>query len=57
MIKLQVIPLTKQLTNLAGNSWIRSLQNQRAERVEMLLMHEFYRLNYILPDNRWAMKA
>lgn len=50
MEKLQVIPLTKQLTNTAGNLWIRSLQNARAERNEMLLMHEFHKKNFILPD-------
>ena len=47
---LNVIPLTKQLTNIAGNLWMRSLQNQRAERNEMLLVHEFYKYKYIIPD-------
>lgn len=50
MMHLSVIPLTKQLTNLAGNLWVRSLQNARAERNEMLLFHEFYRRNFIIPD-------
>jgi DNA polymerase alpha subunit A len=57
MTKLQVIPLTKQLTTIAGNTWIRSLQSARAERNEMLLMHEFWRQNYILPDSNKQMKA
>lgn len=48
--RLNVIPLTKELTNIAGNLWIRSLQNQRAERNEMFLIHEFYRRGYIYPD-------
>ena len=39
--KLMVLPLTKQLTNLAGNLWSRSLLSARAERVEYLLLHEF----------------
>ena len=48
--KLQILPLTKELTNIAGNLWIKSLQNSRAERNEMLLMHEFYQQNYLFPD-------
>ncbi len=41
--KLMVLPLTKQLTTLAGNLWSRSLLSARAERVEYLLLHEFHR--------------
>ncbi len=41
--KLMVLPLTKQLTSLAGNLWSRSLLSARAERVEFLLLHEFHR--------------
>lgn len=55
MFKLQLIPLTKQLTAICGNLWIRSLQNQRAERNEMLLMHEFYQRDFIFPD-KYRMK-
>ena len=43
MFKMMVLPLTKQLTNLAGNLWSRSLLSARAERVEYLLLHEFHR--------------
>jgi DNA polymerase alpha subunit A len=50
MFKLQVLPLTKQLTNLAGNLWQKSLFSQRAERIEYLLLHEFHNLKYIVPD-------
>ncbi len=50
MFKLQVLPLTKQLTNLAGNLWSRSLKGARAERIEYLLLHEFHRLKYVVPD-------
>lgn len=50
VMTLLVIPLTKTLTNIAGNLWYRSLQNQRAERNEYLLMHTFYKQKYILPD-------
>jgi DNA polymerase alpha subunit A len=34
--RLQVLLLTKQLSNLAGNLWWQSLQNRRAERNEWL---------------------
>jgi DNA polymerase alpha subunit A len=50
MHKLAVLPLTKQLANIAGHLWIRSLQNARAERNEMLLMHKFHDRKYIIPD-------
>lgn len=54
MFKLQVIPLTHQLTCLSGNLWSRSLTGGRAERIEYLLLHKFYDLNYILPDKKLA---
>jgi DNA polymerase alpha subunit A len=47
---LNIIPLSRELTNIAGNLWIRSLQNQRAERNEMLLIHEFFRRGFVYPD-------
>eukprot|EP00960_Hanusia_phi_P020062 592676-Hanusia_phi.AAC.2 len=48
--KLMILPLTKQLTNLAGNLWSRSLLSARAERVEYLLLHEFQKLKFVMPD-------
>ena len=54
MLHLSIIPLTKQLTNIAGNLWFRSLQNARAERNEMLLLHEFKKKKFILPDKKPA---
>ncbi|KAJ1666489.1 DNA-directed DNA polymerase alpha catalytic subunit pol1 [Coemansia sp. RSA 1646] len=50
MIHLQALPLTKQLTTLAGNLWSRTLMGARAERNEFLLLHEFYRNKFIRPD-------
>lgn len=47
LFKLAIIPLSKQLTNIAGNLWYRSLQNARAERNEWLLLHEFTAKEYI----------
>lgn len=40
LFKMNVLPLTKQLTELCGNRWNRSLMSARAERIEFLLMHE-----------------
>ncbi|KAJ3220259.1 DNA polymerase alpha catalytic subunit [Dinochytrium kinnereticum] len=51
MFKLQILPLTKQLTNLAGNLWSRTiLAGSRADRNEYLLLHEFHNKKYIVPD-------
>jgi DNA polymerase alpha subunit A len=52
MLHLNILPLTKQLTNIAGNLWFRSLQNARAERNEMFLMHEFRGKKYLCPDKK-----
>jgi len=52
VFKLLVLPLTKQLTNLSGNLWSRSLVAGRAERIEFLLVHKFYDGKYILPDKQ-----
>jgi len=49
-LKVQMLPLTKVLTNLAGNSWARTLTGTRAERNEYILLHEFHRNKYIVPD-------
>jgi DNA polymerase alpha subunit A len=49
-LKIQILPLSKQLTNLAGNSWARTLSGTRAERNEYILLHEFHRNKYICPD-------
>ncbi|KAG8530021.1 uncharacterized protein KY384_005503 [Bacidia gigantensis] len=49
-LRVQMLPLTKVLTNLAGNSWARTLSGTRAERNEYILLHEFYKNKYICPD-------
>lgn len=49
-LKVQMLPLTKVLTNIAGNSWARTLTGTRAERNEYILLHEFHRNKYICPD-------
>eukprot|EP00026_Physarum_polycephalum_P000493 Phypoly_transcript_00494.p1 GENE.Phypoly_transcript_00494~~Phypoly_transcript_00494.p1 ORF type:complete len:1064 (+),score=166.17 Phypoly_transcript_00494:1336-4527(+) len=50
MFKLNVLPLTKQLTNVSGNLWVHSLMGRRAQRIEYLLLHEFHSKKYIVPD-------
>ncbi|KAF5332256.1 hypothetical protein D9611_008203 [Ephemerocybe angulata] len=55
--KVQIMPLTKQLTNLAGNAWNKTLNGGRAERNEYILLHEFHRLKYIPPDKTFGKKA
>ena len=52
MLKLQVVPLTKQLTNLSGNLWSRTIRGARAERIEYLLLHEFHAMKYVLPEKK-----
>lgn len=47
---LQILSLSKQLTNLAGNAWSHTLSGTRAGRNEYILLHEFNRNNYIVPD-------
>ncbi|KAJ9620331.1 DNA-directed DNA polymerase alpha catalytic subunit pol1 [Knufia peltigerae] len=53
-LKLQMLPLTKVLTELAGNSWARTLSGTRAERNEYILLHEFHRNKYICPDKEYG---
>lgn len=48
--RIQILSLTKQLTNLAGNGWRQTLGGTRAGRNEYILLHEFNRNGYILPD-------
>ncbi|EST08774.1 Zinc finger, DNA-directed DNA polymerase, family B, alpha [Kalmanozyma brasiliensis GHG001] len=56
--KVQILPLTKQLTNLAGNSWNKTLNGGRAERNEYILLHDFHRQKYVCPDkiSAWEKK-
>ena len=52
--KVQLLALTKQLTNLAGHAWSRTLNGGRAERNEYILLHEFHKKKYLCPDKPLA---
>jgi len=56
MFKLQILPLTKQLTNLAGNLWSQTMKGNRAGRTEYLLLHEFHRLKFLVPEKHKGKK-
>lgn len=47
---MQILSISKQLTNIAGNAWSHTLGGTRAGRNEYILLHEFERENYIVPD-------
>ncbi|KAJ3677896.1 hypothetical protein LUZ60_001699 [Juncus effusus] len=53
MFKLSIMPLTRQLTNISGNLWSKTLQNARAQRVEYFLLHAFHEKKFIVPD-KWG---
>lgn len=55
--KLTMIPLTLELTAVAGNLWSKTLIGSRSERIEYLLLHEFYNRGYIVPDKREITKG
>ncbi|KAI3406179.2 POL1 [Candida oxycetoniae] len=51
---IQILSLSKQLTNIAGNAWSHTLSGTRAGRNEYILLHEFKKNNYIVPDKEDA---
>lgn len=48
--RIQILSLSKQLTNLAGNAWSHTLGGTRAGRNEYILLHEFNKNGYLVPD-------
>ncbi|XP_024959524.1 DNA polymerase alpha catalytic subunit [Cynara cardunculus var. scolymus] len=56
MFHLSVLPLTRQLTNISGNLWGKTLQGARAQRVEYLLLHAFHAKKFMVPDKSYLPK-
>eukprot|EP00047_Mylnosiga_fluctuans_P015821 m.49542 g.49542 ORF g.49542 m.49542 type:complete len:1491 (+) comp6134_c0_seq1:22-4494(+) len=56
MFKLDVVPLSKQITSVTGGLLCRTFAGGRAERNEYLLCHEFHRNKFVVPD-KMAWKA
>ncbi|KAJ1702657.1 hypothetical protein LUZ63_002436 [Rhynchospora breviuscula] len=56
MFKLSALPLTRQLTNISGNLWGKTLQGARAQRVEYLLLHAFHGKKFMVPDKSGPQK-
>ena len=41
---------TRPQASLSGSLWSKALLGHRAQRIEMLLLHEFYDKKFLLPD-------
>eukprot|EP00048_Salpingoeca_helianthica_P009471 m.135750 g.135750 ORF g.135750 m.135750 type:complete len:1505 (+) comp14876_c1_seq4:44-4558(+) len=54
MFKLDVLPLSKQITSVTGGLLARTFAGGRAERNEFLLCHEFHRNRFIVPDKQYG---
>jgi len=57
LFNLSTLPLTKQLTNLSGNLWNKTLQGGRAQRNDTLLLHEFHNRKFLLPETPGTSKS
>lgn len=53
---MKILSLSRELTNLAGNAWSHTLGGTRAGRNEYILLHEFIKEGYIVPDKESRMK-
>lgn len=52
--QLQILSLSRTLTNIAGNAWSHTLGGTRSGRSEFFLLHEFTRNNFIVPDRTFG---
>jgi len=48
--QLAILPLSVQLCEIASVSLSIAMANKRAERIESMLVHAFYKKNFILPE-------
>ncbi|KAM0688031.1 DNA-directed DNA polymerase alpha catalytic subunit pol1 [Conglomerata obtusa] len=53
---LDILELSKQMTEICGNLLSRTFSNQRAERIEYFLLHEMYERKYLFPDKNTSKK-
>ncbi|KAM0674306.1 DNA-directed DNA polymerase alpha catalytic subunit pol1 [Gurleya vavrai] len=47
---LDILELSKQMTEISGNLLARTMANQRAERIEFFLLHEMFERKYLFPE-------
>ena len=55
-LHIDVLPLTKRMTNVTGGVWSRTLMGNRAERIEFLLLHKFHVAKFVIPDKQIFVK-
>eukprot|EP00917_Polyrhabdina_sp_WS-2016_P008572 GHVP01019197.1.p1 GENE.GHVP01019197.1~~GHVP01019197.1.p1 ORF type:complete len:1191 (-),score=173.06 GHVP01019197.1:50-3622(-) len=48
---LMTLQLTKEISNVAGNLWSKTLSGSRAIRTEFLLLHEFHNKGIVYPPH------
>ena len=52
--KIQILPLTLQISRLSGCPWQRVLLGKASPRCESLLLHKFSMFHYVIPEKQQA---